>query len=194
MGRDVIEQVAMVMGRIVHAGTGEAPVGRVAVSVAEGPVWSRILDDGTFVVSGHLPLLFAVVPGPPYTVHLRIRADSPQYRQGFVAQDRTVTVPAGWDFLRPWDAGTITLPADPVTIRGRVVEGSDPSVAVANARVELLPSGAFRMTPLEGTYRFDNVTVAPTDQIRCRLGTRTVTRPLRVDFTRAFHEEYFRLP
>ncbi len=119
---DVIEQVAIATGRIIHAGTGEAVLGQVHIMAKEGWVVDKMLADGTFVVSGHLDRLFPKLDSQNYTLTLKIRIDSSQFHQGFREVQRALTIPLGFPFEAPIDIGTITLAPDPVIIRGGVYD------------------------------------------------------------------------
>jgi hypothetical protein len=196
MTPDIIEQVALVTGHIIHAGTGESIFGRVRITVREGRVVDKMLIDGTFVVSGRPEVLFPRLASQAYQLTLDIRADSPQYRQGFIEQSRTVAIPAGTSFDPPIPLGTISLPADLVNIRGSVVEAQDPTTPIAAATVEVQSSAGTRTitTGATGRYRLNDIIVTAPAQIRCSAsGFTTQTRPLLVDFGRIINEEYFRL-
>jgi hypothetical protein len=119
---DVIEQVAIAMGRIIHAGTGEAVLGQVRIAAEEGWVVDKMLTDGTFVVSGYLDRLFPKLDIQGYVLNLKIRIDSSQFHSGFREIQRSVTIPTGFTFEAPVDIGTISLAPDPVIIRGRVYD------------------------------------------------------------------------
>jgi hypothetical protein len=181
---DVVEQVAMVVGRILHRGTGEPVVGRLQFAAVEGPVLGKVLTVGRFAISGRPELLLPGLPGQ--SLRLTVRADSPQYRQGFVEQAVTVPVPIGTTFDPPIDVGTLLLPADPVNVRGRVVEARNPDTAVAGATVEVLQGGVVTDTTVsggDGRFRFDDVAVVAPAELRCAsVGFATLTLPLRIDF------------
>jgi hypothetical protein len=206
MSADVITQVAFATGRIIHQGTGLELVGEINISAEEGPVISKLLDDGTFVLSGYLAFLFPELNSQNYDLNLTIRARSFQYRQGFIERQLMVTIPMGSDFdpdpptpADPLvDMGTIVLPADPITIRGRVVEAENPDQPIQNATVEILHAGpaiASTTTNADGRYSFDNVTVTAPAQIRCSsIGFGTLTRASLLDFGYLVNEENFRLP
>lgn len=214
MTKDIIKQVAFATGRILHAGTGEPIVGSIRITAREGPVVVKLLEDGVFALSGDVERLF---PDPTNPLHLDIRADSAQFRWGFVVHSVTVTIRRGSDFdpepppdpppspAPLFDMGTIELPADssrylddiPVNIRGRVVRATDPDIAIANARVRIRRRGMANlatMTDAEGRYLFNNIVVLAPASIRCsRTNFIAQERPLVIDFGRLTHEEYFRL-
>jgi hypothetical protein len=206
MSADVITQVAFATGRIIHQGTGEALAGEIRITAQEGPVVTKVLDDGTFVLSGYLTFLFPNLVGQPYNLNLTIVAGSPQYQQGVIEQQVLVTIPMGSDFdpdpPTPADAlvdmGTIVLPADPITIRGRVVEAENTDQPIPNATVEVLHAGPAIppvVTNGDGRYSFDNIAVTAPAQIRCSEASfATVTRVLLLDFGYLVNEENFRLP
>ena len=181
---DIIEQVLLVIGRVLHQGTGDPIVGRVRFSVVEGTVAGKVLEDGRFAVSGRPELLFPNLAGQ--ALRLTIRADSPQWRRGSAQQTVTVPVPVGATFDPPIDVGTQFLPADPVSLRGRVVEARNPDVAISGATVDVLQAGVVTDTTLtatDGRFRFDDIPVSAPAELRCaRSGFVTVTRPLLIDF------------
>jgi hypothetical protein len=206
MSVDVITQAAFASGRIIHQGTGEELAGQIEITAQEGPIISKVLDDGTFVLSGYLRFLFPDLSTQNYTLNLTISANSQQYRQGLVEQSVVLNIPLGSNFDPdvaapvdpPINMGTIVLPADPITIRGRVVEAEDLDQAIPNATVEILHAGppiAPVLTNTEGRYSFDNITVTAPSQIRCSEPSfLTITRTLLLDFGYLVNEENFRLP
>jgi len=118
---DILKQAAFIKGRVLHQGTGEPVVGRVHITAREGFVVDKMLADGTFAVSGDVEQLFPKLSSQLYKLTLTIRADSAQFRQGFVEHSFLVTIPAGsnFDLKQPSspnpliDVGTIRLPVDP---------------------------------------------------------------------------------
>lgn len=124
MGSDVIEQVALVKGKIIHLGTGKPIVGKIRITAKQGPVVSKILDDGTFVLSGYIERLFPKLATQDYQLTLNIRADSAQFQQGNVEEPRSVTIPMVFRFDFPIDIGTVALKADRVNVRGQVTDAS----------------------------------------------------------------------
>ena len=206
MTPDVITQTAFATGRIIHEGTGRPPVGAVTFAAAEGPVVGRVLEDGTFALSGYLNFLFPNLAAQNYQLTLTISLTSPQYRSGrFERTLAPVVVPLGSDFDPAPPAapdplvnfGTIILAADPVNIRGRVVEAANPGTPVGGASVEVLHAGppiAAAAADASGRYRFDDIGVTAPAQIRCSAPTfKTITRDLLLDFGRLINEENFRL-
>lgn len=195
---DVIEQVALITGRVIHAGTGRAVVGRVWITAREVSIIDKLLPDGTFVVSGQPSYLFPSLSSQPFDLNLTIHVDSPQYRQRAVEQSiPALTIPAGTTFEPLLDVGTIELPADPVNIRGRVTDATDPTVGIAGATVDVSRGGVVTnttTTSADGRYRFDEIAVRAPAELRCAAaGFVTETRPLLPDFGRLVNEEYFRL-
>ena len=201
-----------IKGRILHQGTGEPVVGRVHITITarEGFVVDKILADGTFAVSGDLEQLFPKLSLQSYPLTLTIRADSTQFRQGFVEYSFLATIPAGSDFdPKPpalpnplIDVGTIRLPVDlenmQVNIRGRVVPAKDPDIPINGATVSILQSSVVThstTTNLQGRYRFDNIIVKAPAQIKCSAPGFLSQNPriLQVDFSKLINEEYFRL-
>lgn len=133
MTADIITQVAFITGRLLHAGTSQPVVGRIRITAEEGPIIDKVLEDGTFAISGWLELLFPNLDTQDYQLHLHVRVDSPQFRQGFIELPLPpVTIPMGSNFdpdppILPdphIDLGTILLPADPVNIQGQVVDAA----------------------------------------------------------------------
>jgi Carboxypeptidase regulatory-like domain len=219
MTQDVIKQAAFITGRILHQGTGEPVVGRVRIAVREGSVVDKVLADGTFAVSGDLEKLFP----QSYPRTLTIRADSAQFRQGFVEYSLPIPIISmGSNFDPeppilpdlPINLGTIRLPVDPaidptadpvvfqenmqVNIRGRVVRATDPDIPINGATVSILQSSVMThstTTNFQGRYRFDNIIVRAPAQIECSApGFQSQTpRILQIDFGKLIHEGYFRL-
>jgi hypothetical protein len=206
MTPDVITQAAFARGRILHGGTGEPIAGDIDIAALEGPVVGRVLADGTFVLSGYLPFLFPLLATQAYTLNLRIRVTSPQLRAGAVTLPLILNVPAGPSFDPDPPAApraliqipTILLTADPLSIRGRVVEAEDPTAPIQNATVEVLHAGpavAPVVTGADGRYRFDGVTLVAPVQVRAsHANFLTVTRAMRPEYGLLVNEENFRLP
>jgi hypothetical protein len=195
MTPDVIKQAAFITGRILHQGTGDPVIGRIHITAREGFVVDKILT---------------------------IRADSAQFRQGFVEYSFLATIPVGSNFdPKPptlpgslIDVGTIRLPVDPavdptanpvvfqknmqVNIRGRVVRAKDPDIPINGAKVSILESSVVThstTTNSQGRYRFDNIIVKAPAQIKCSAPGFLSQNPriLQVDFSKSINEEYFRL-
>lgn len=148
MTPDVIKQAALITGRIVHQGTGKPLVGRIRITAREVPLVDKVLEDGTFALSGDLELLFPKLATQDYQVNLTIRADSPQFRKGFVEHELpVVTIPMGSNFdpeppIPPdplIDMGTIALMADAINVRGRVYDAR-PDQNVFAVRAEIYSS------------------------------------------------------
>lgn len=207
MTADIITQVAFITGRILHAGTGQPVVGRIRITAEEGPIIDKVLEDGTFAISGWLELLFPNLDTQDYQLHLHVHVDSPQFRQGFIElalPPVTIAMGSNFDPDPPTppdpliDLGTILLPADTVNIQGRVVESENPDTPIASATVEVLQSGTVTHTATtdsEGLYRFDEKNVVAPAEIQCsKTGFKTQKRTLLLDFGKLMNEEYFRLP
>jgi hypothetical protein len=198
MTPDVIKQAAFITGRILHQGTGEPVVGRVGIAAREGSVSvvDKVLADGTFVVSGDLEKLFPELSLQSYQLTLKIRADSAQFRHGFVEYSLPVPIhiSMGSNFDPeppilpdlPINLGTIRLPVDPaidptadpvvfqdnmqVNIRGRVVRATDPDIPITGATVKVIQSSVVThsaVTNTDGRYRFDNIIVKAPAKIEC---------------------------
>ncbi len=206
---EVIKQVALITGKVLHQGTREPVLGRVNINLREGEVVNKLLKDGTFVVSGRPELLFPNLSSQSYQVNLEIRAESPQFQQGFAEVNLAVTIPSGWSFDRPVSkqepASTSTivilLPADLVNIGGYVLNAANPENRIANATVEVLQGGTVTNSTTtsanvsdRGRYRFNNISVLAPAQIRCAADNfQTEIRNLFIDFSKSLNEEYFRL-
>jgi hypothetical protein len=217
---DMIEQVALVMGKILHEGTGKPVIGTVQITVKEPSVIDKILDDGIFVLSGRPELLFPELALKDYQLHLKIKVTSPQFRQKFVEKSLIVTIPKGWNFEHPiskelpasTSAIKVLFPAEPVFIRGYVFDVDDPGIGIPNATVKI-DQGVNTFTALtsadverKGNYSFQD----PGDPTKPQVFTITATspatiscsatgfkpspsRPLAINFERSLHEEYFYL-
>jgi hypothetical protein len=217
---DVIEQVALVTGKVLHEGTGQPVIGTLQITTEETLVVYKVLADGTFVLSGRPEELFPDLALRDYQLSLVITAISSQFRQGLVERSLTVTIPQGWSFDQPISKVTpaatspilVLLPAEPVVIRGYVFDADNPGVGIPNATVTI-HQGVNSFTTLTsadveqlGKYSFQDVsdptqpqafTITATNSatISCAAtGFTTVTdRPLLIDFGRSLHEEYFYL-
>ncbi|MEH2455950.1 hypothetical protein [Nostoc sp.] len=217
---DVIEQIALVTGKILHEGTGKPVIGTVKITVQESLVIDKSLSDGTFVLSGRPELLFPELALKDYQLHLSIRATSPQFRQGLAEKSLTVTIPKGWNFKQPifQELPTFTstilvlLPADLVFIRGYVFDVDNPGMGISNATVKI-QQGSNTFTTLtstdvepKGRYSFQEtgdpiklqaftITATNPATISCSAsGFKSIlNRPLAIDFKRSLHEEYFYL-
>ncbi len=206
---DVIEQVVFVRGRILHGGTGLPVIGSVRVEAKEGRVFQRLLDDGTFVISGRTDLLFPTLSVNPSKLTLRIIARSTQWAAGKSELALApIVVPAGHDFAAPGGmltapatpatapAGTILLPADAVFVRGRVVRVGTPDTDVVGGTVQIIQSTGLTTTATTGPggrYAFAPLQIEPGARIRASVGTTTEERALLVDYASAVNEENFRL-
>lgn len=202
MTLEVLEQVALITGKILHQGTGQPVLGKVRITTDTWMVADKLLKDGTFVISGRPDLLFPLLNSQSYQLKLKIRADSAQFRQGFVETDLNVTIPSGWTFEQPvFLTETVLLPADSVNIGGYVFDAVNPENTIPNATIEVLQAGAVTHStstsadPSEqGKYRFNNIIVLPPAQIRCvATSFQTQTRNLLIDFSKSLNQENFYL-
>lgn len=197
---DAIEQVALVTGRLLHRGSGRPIDGSVRFDAVEGRVYGRVLEDGTFVVTGHPPLLMR---GPaPWKLRLRIRVQSSELTTRVVTEELTVNNVTPGAMV---NVGTLSFPmtASAVkaniarTIRGVVVEDKDPHPVVAGAQIEIsdsVPSSVNTVTDAHGRFSFDDLIVAGPATIKCTAPPfKTQTRQLLIDFHFAMHEVHFRL-
>jgi hypothetical protein len=210
---DEIEQVSLVTGQILHEGTGKPVIGDIRITVLEGDVVGKVLEDGTFVISGQPKLLFPELSSKAYKLNLKIRAESLQFRQGFAEVNLSVIIPQAIPnkdpFERPISKKTpadlspilILLSADPVNLGGYVFDAKNLGTRVANATLELLQpitvtnSTSTSANPRDlGRYRFNNITVKAPAKIKCSAPNfLSETRDLLIDFTKSLNEEYFRL-
>ena len=222
MTPDISKQALFIIGRILHQGTGEAITGQVRITALEAPVFDKVRTDGTFAISGQIDRLFPKDILPPYPVTLKIRADSAQFRQGFIEYTFPVKILGGPDFdpdpptapTAPINVGTIRLPVDPsvdptadpnvyrenmqVNIRGRVVTAKDSDTPISGATLNILQSGVSTnstTTNVDGRYRFDNIIVKAPAKIQCSAPRFQNQSPriLQIDFGKLINEEYFRL-
>ena len=217
---DVIEQVALVTGKILHEGTGKPIIGTVQIKVKESFVIDKILSDGTFLLSGRPELLFPELALKDYQLHLKIKAISPQFRQEFVEKSLIVTIPKGWNFEKPISKELpasistiqVLFSAEQVFIRGYVFDVDNPGIGIPNATVKI-QQGAKTFTTLtssdvdrQGQYSFQDlgdptkpqaftITLTSPATISCTATNfkSILNRPLVVDFERSLHEEYFHL-
>lgn len=202
---DVIEQVALVSGRVLHRGTGDPIHGRVTFEAREGAVVTKVLDNGDFAVSADPQVLLPLLANQALQLHLEIVADSVYFRTGRVRHPLVVNIAQGFPFNAPIPQGTIVLPVDPVaiqdniaiTLSGRVAQADDPATAIANATVAVLRNGvpvASATTNGQGRYRFSDQVIEAPAQLRCSAALFiTQTRQLLVDFSKAAQDESFRL-
>ena len=196
MALDVLEQVALVTGRILHIGTGEPVVGRIRITADEGLIIDKVFADGTFVLSGYIDQLFPKLDEQDYLLTLTIRAESAQFWEGYAEVQQIVTINSNETFEEPLpiDPGgnpiyfpeSLPDPVDPdepdplnmrVNIRGRVVEAANPEAPIVNATVEVLDGldvPRSTITNGEGRYRLirlngtsQGITVIAPAEIRC---------------------------
>jgi hypothetical protein len=205
MTKDVVEQVALVSGIVLNRGTRLPIDGSIAFDAREGPVASRILDDGTFVVSGRPDLLFPGLATAAASLTLTVHVQSDEFRQGQVDHPLPVVVAKAFPFNSPLDQGELLLPVNPAdiqknlarTIRGRVTDAADPQPPLAGATIDILQNGLVTNTmptDAQGRFGFDDLVVAAPAEIRCTAAMfKTQRRKLLIDFHLSMHEEMFRL-
>jgi hypothetical protein len=167
---DITKQAAFITGRILHQGTRLPIVGKIRITAREVEIIDKVFEDGTFVVSAPLDIIFPKLSTLSYSIDLTIQADSNQFRQGNVKYFKTISIPAGSNFdpdpnvvppIKPdplIDLGTIYLPVNPaddpsadlnvyqnnllVNIRGKVIQAKNPGVPfVTPPAVQVIPTG-----------------------------------------------------
>jgi hypothetical protein len=198
---DVIEQVALVSGRILHRGTGLPIEGAVSIDAAEGPVRLKVLTDGRFALSADPHAFLAQLAANSIPLTLTLRAQSRTFTQGVVTETIALTaVPPFPDEQADWKipSGANAIAANlKRTIRGRVIEAEDPAPAIAGAGVGILHAGktiAPVATDADGRFSFDDVVVEGPAEIRVEKADFVIQkRQLWIDFTLGSHEEHFRL-
>jgi Carboxypeptidase regulatory-like domain len=202
---DVVEQVVLVRGRILHQGTQQPIIGVVEIKpqseAQQGWVTSKLFPDGTFVVSGRPEVLFPNLANRGYILNLIIQVKSPQFSQDKVDLPLSVPINPGFTFDNPIDANdgkSVDLPAEPVTIRGRVVKAKDPDIPIANATIEVIsgtpPGTISTATDINGRYSLTEAKVLAPAEIRCSAaGFKPQQRILLLDFSKVINEESFRL-
>lgn len=204
MAKEIHEQIVLAVGQILHAGSGQAVIGRVRVEEQHARLAKRrsmlaakYLANGTIVLSGQLGELFPELDKQAYRLQLNIHATSTQFRQGHATHPLTVQIPMGSSFDPPINLGVIRLPADPLQIRGRVVEARDPARPIATATILVTHSGPGlprAQADANGNYRFQHVVVVAPATIECRAGGyKPQSRALLIDYSAALAEEHFRL-
>jgi hypothetical protein len=205
MTKDVIEQVALVSGKVLNRGTALPLDGSITFSSQEGDVAGRVLEDGTFVVSGRPELLFPFLSATPATFHVAIHARSAEFTQNAVDQPLTVNIAAAYPFNTPLDQGNILLPVPPAditnnlarAIRGLVTDAADPRPPIVGATIDTLQAGLVTNTTLtdaQGRFSFNDLVVVAPAEIRASAAVhKTQRRQLLIDFHLSMHEELFRL-
>jgi hypothetical protein len=200
-----VSQVVFLTGRVIHQGTGKPPIGQVHVTAREGPLLSRILEDGTIALSGDLALLLPKPHVGPYQFNLTFEVISPQFKAGKLLLQRLQPVPSNLDFAPnppaipapPVNMGIILLPADPVNLRGRVVQARNPNTAISGATVRVTsPLGTNTTTSsATGAYRLDNLLVQAPATISCTMNPtfKPINRVLQLDYRLPVNEEQFQL-
>ena len=199
MSVDVIEQAALVTGKLLHRGSARPIHGAVRFEAVEGPVYGKVLDDGTFAVTGHSAFLTRLAG--PWKLNLRIRVFSPELTT------RDVTEALAVNIAPPTitDVGTLAFPMSAAniapniarTIRGTVVDDVDPNPPVAGATIEIkdsAPATFSTLTDAQGRFSFDDLVVIGPATIECTAATfKPQKRELLIDFHFALHEMRFRL-
>lgn len=202
---DVVEQVALVSGRLLHRGTGEPIEGRIEVLARQGAVVTKVLENGDFAVSADPQVLLPLLASQALQLDLEIVAQSAYFRTGEVRHRLAVNVAQAFPFNSPIPVGTLLLPVDPaaiqaniaITLSGRVARADDPATPIGGATVEVLRAGApvaATNTSNVGLYRIPDQVVEAPAQIRCSAAQFIPqTRQLLVDFSKAAQDESFRL-
>jgi len=205
MTRDVIEQVGLVSGSVLNRGTALPLDGSISFDSLEGEVSGRVLEDGTFIVSGRPELLFPLLATTAATFHVTMHARSPEFTQTTVDHALIVNIATAFPFDAPLDQGTISLPVNPAditanlarTIRGFVTNAVDPRPSLSGVTIDILENGIVThstSTDGAGRFSFDDVVVAAPAEIRATLSQfKTQRRQLLIDFHLSMHEEVFRL-
>ena len=197
MAGETIRQQAMVVGTILHGGTGLPVDGTITITSADGPILTHVRPNGDFAVSGRPWILFPDLATVNRTLHLTIRAESEQWKAGFFEKNVNVLLAAGEDFRPPVSAGVINLNAEPVNIRGRVRSGVEPYPAVNAAVVELRSNAvvvANTATLPDGSYAFNLVNIVAPVDVRVSDGAFvTQIQALAVDYSLPVNEVNFRM-
>lgn len=194
---DITEQLVLVTGRILHQGTKQPVNGLIQITTQFVSIASKLLANGIFAISGRPELLFPNLNSQSYTFSLKILVESTEFRQGKVEVPLPVTVNTGETFNLPVDVGDIYVPADLVTIRGRVIQAKNPQAPIANATVEVQstdPSIPSTVTDADGRYSLTEVAVLAPAEINCSaVGFKPQKRILLLDFSKVINNESFRL-
>jgi hypothetical protein len=203
--KERISQVVFITGRILHQGTGRPIIGQVNITAREGPLQFTLLDDGRFGLSGDLRLLLPKPSAGFYVFNLTLQIISRQFRQGEVVLPISQSVSNVLDFAPdppalpapPVDMGTILVPADPVNLRGQVVEARNPGTPVPGATVAVTSvlGTTSLTTPASGEFQFNNLAVQAPAQITCSkpLSFKPAARVLLLDYRLPVNEERFQL-
>jgi hypothetical protein len=219
----VTKQAAFITGRILHRGTGLPIKGKIQIKARDVPIVAKVLDDGTFAISGAINQIFPTLDSQAYKLKLTIQAESVEFRRGMVEYSQLVDIrPDGISFdpdaVEPFrsliDLGNIYLPVDPaidssadptvyqdnllVEIRGRILQAKKPEENFPTPpTVQVVVDGA---APIEvvanadGRYRFSSIVMRLPAEIRCSApGFQPIKRPLLVDFGKVVNQEDFRL-
>jgi hypothetical protein len=217
------KQAAFITGRILHRGTGLPIQGQIQIKARDVPIVAKVLDDGTFVISGATDQIFPQLNAQAYSIELNIQAVSGQFRRGLVEYARLENIPAGISFdpdaVEPFrsliDLGNIYLPVDPaidssadptvyqdnllVEIRGRILQAKKPEENFPTPpKVQVVVDGAAPIEEVvanaDGRYRFSSIVMRLPAEIRCSAsGFQPIRRPLLVDFGKVVNQEDFRL-
>jgi hypothetical protein len=212
---DITKQAAFITGRILHQGTRLPIEGNIRITAQGIEIINKVFEDGTFVISAPLEIVFPKLSTLAYSIDLTIQADSAQFRQGNVKYSQTIVIPAGANFdpdlatVKPdplIDLNTIYLPINPkgnelrVNIRGRVVQAKNPAAAFPTPpKIEVVvtgePSVSKTADAIDGRYQFKEVLVrSPNARIKCSApGFKSIDRLLTVDYGKVFNQEDFQL-
>jgi Carboxypeptidase regulatory-like domain len=197
MSIDITEQLVLVTGRILHQGTKQPIAGLIQISAQEGWVAYKLFSNGAFAISGRPELLFPNLNSQSYTLNLKILAESQEFRQGRVEVPLAIAINTGEAFNLPINVGEVYLPADLVTIRGRVVQAKNPQAPIANATVEVNsvdPSIPSTVTDANGRYTLTEIAILAPAEINCSAaGFKPQKRILLLDFSKVINNESFRL-
>jgi hypothetical protein len=209
MTLDLLEQVAIATGRIIHGGTGQAIFGNIMLTPSLPGVVTKVTADGRFGLSGEIQHLFPELATQDYVLQLDLLIDSPQFNAGTRRLEQAITIEKDYSFAQPLDLGEIRLDPDPIILRGRVFNadrsGNGDRLPIENATVSLLTGDqSFNaLTDETGRYSLGKVNddgrevgyrIVEGATVECAAaGFKTRNRPLRVDFSQFVHEEYFYL-
>lgn len=211
---DITKQAAFITGRILHQGTRLPIVGKIRITAREIEIIDRVFEDGTFVISAPLDIVFPKLSTFSYSIDLTIQADSLQFRQGNVQYSQSISIPAGANFdpdlvtVKPdplIDLNTIYLPVNlnddnlRVNIRGRAIRAKNPELPFPiPPTIELVRTGEPPVLVTadvnDGRYQFKEVLVRSPARIKCSApGFKPIDRLLIVDYGKVFNQENFQL-
>jgi hypothetical protein len=212
---DITKQAAFITGRVLHQGTRLPIAGKIRITARGIEIIDKVFEDGTFVISAPLDIIFPKLSTLAYSIDLTIQADSDQFREGNVKYLKSITIPAGSNFnpdlatVKPdplIDLNTIYLPVNPnddnlrVNIRGKAIRAKNPELPFPTPpTIEVVVPGEPPVSKtadaIDGRYQFKEVLVrSPNARIKCSAsGFKSVDRPLIVDYGKVFNQEDFRL-